>query len=181
MPIYRFKQTGAYLPDLQDKVPGSPSIGNIGPGIYVDITVGSGNFDDLVDYMSTQGYTYISTNPVTTVMKDAAANYPSPTAGTDVSNKDYVYFSDLLNKNPVEPDATYSLTRIGGRVTQEQWRRTSDSSLLKQVDYTYTQTKVTGEVRKVYATDGVTVVAQLTIVYTYTSGIFTGQTTTRDI
>ena len=87
----------------------------------------------------------------------------------------------LLETEPASPGTTYSNTIVGGKVTQEVWRRTADASLLKSIDYTYTGGKVTTEVRKVFATDGVTVIAQVTLTYTYTGPTVTGIATVRDI
>lgn len=91
------------------------------------------------------------------------------------------FYDFVLERNPVHIGITYAPTYTGRWVTQERWRRTSDSSLLKQSDYTYTQSKVTSEVRKVFAADGTTTVAQTTNTYTYTGSRLTGQTTVRDV
>jgi hypothetical protein len=87
----------------------------------------------------------------------------------------------LLETEPASPGTTYSNTIVSGKVTQEVWRRTADASLLKSIDYTYTGGKVTTEVRKVFATDGVTIIAQVTLTYTYTGSSVTGIVTVRDV
>ena len=87
----------------------------------------------------------------------------------------------LLETEPASPGSTYTNTIVGGKVTQEKWARTSDSSTLKTIDYTYTGSKVTTEVRKVYATDGVTVIAQVTMTYTYSGSTVVGIATVRDV
>lgn len=87
----------------------------------------------------------------------------------------------LLETEPASPGSTYANTIVGGKVTQERWRRTADASLLKSIDYTYTGGKVTTEVRKVFATDGVTIIAQVTMSYTYTGSTVTGIVTVRDV
>lgn len=87
----------------------------------------------------------------------------------------------LLETEPASPGSTYTNTIVGGKVTQEVWRRTADASLLKSIDYSYTSTKVTTEVRKVFATDGVTIIAQVTMTYTYSGSTVVGITTVRDV
>jgi len=93
--------------------------------------------------------------------------------------------SDLINLyligEPPTPSVNYTNTYTGNRVDQEQWKRNSDNSLLKQIDYTYTGGRVTKEVRKVYAADGITVLGQITIDYAYTGQHLTGETITRDV
>jgi len=93
--------------------------------------------------------------------------------------------SDLINLylecEPPTPSTDYSNTYTGNRVDQEQWKRHSDGSLLKQIDYTYTGVRVTQEVRKVFAADGITVLGQLTIDYVYTGQKLTGETITRNV
>ena len=92
---------------------------------------------------------------------------------------------DLINLylecEPPTPSTDYTNTYTGNRVDQEQWKRHSDASLLKQVDYTYTGARVTQEVRKVFAANGVTVLGQITIVYSYTGQHLTGEAITRDV
>jgi len=95
---------------------------------------------------------------------------------TDVSN------ATLLDDEPGSVATTYSNTISGGKVTQEKWVNTGNSFTIKQIDYTYTGSKVTTEVRKVFsATDGTTVIAQKTINYTYSGSALTGETITRDV
>lgn len=97
-------------------------------------------------------------------------------ANDAVTNADF-----LLRNYPVQPGVSYSNTFTGNRVTQEQWRRSSDNSLIKQVEYTFTGSRVTSEVRKLYAANGTTIIAQITNTYTYVGQRLTGQTTTRDV
>jgi hypothetical protein len=95
---------------------------------------------------------------------------------TDLSNH------DLLNNEPVGTGVTYSNTTTGGKVTQEIWVKTSNSFTIRQIDYTYTGTKVTTEVRKVFsAADGTTVIAQITLTYSYTGSAVTGETIVRNV
>lgn len=93
-----------------------------------------------------------------------------------------VYDPDLdwmLECEPTRPTNDYAVTRLGNTVTNETWRRTSDASLLKTIDYTYVSGKVNTEDRKLYATDGVTVIARLLITYAYGMGLVVGATRQR--
>jgi hypothetical protein len=94
---------------------------------------------------------------------------------TDISNH------ELLDSEPVATGTTYSNTRSGNTVTQEKWVNTSSGKTIKTIDYTYTGGKYTQEVRKVYATDGVTIIAQVTISYSYTGNTVTGETVVRNV
>jgi hypothetical protein len=87
----------------------------------------------------------------------------------------------LLDNEPDSLNNTYSNTITGGKVTQEKWIRTVGATNIKTIDYTYTGSKVTTEVRKVYATDGTTIIAQMTLTYTYTVSTVTGIVSTRDV
>jgi|MudIll2142460700_1097286.scaffolds.fasta_scaffold00704_5 hypothetical protein len=80
---------------------------------------------------------------------------------------------ELLEDEPCQPNNTYTITRVMGQVTQEKWVRTADNSLYKTIDYTYVSGKVDTEDRKVYAEDGVTVLAELTCTYTYMGSLVT--------
>lgn len=103
-----------------------------------------------------------------------ATNLVQP-ALTDVSNH------ELLDNEPVATGTTYSVTRSGSRVTQETWKNTLSTNNIKTIVYTYTGNKVTTEVRTVYATDGVTIIAQATLTYSYTGSTVTGDTTVRNV
>ena len=94
---------------------------------------------------------------------------------TDVSNH------ELLDNEPVGTGVTYAVTRSGSQVTQETWTNTATTKTIKTIAYTYTGNRVTQEVRTVYATDGITIVAQATITYTYTGNTVTGDTTVRNV
>lgn len=94
---------------------------------------------------------------------------------TDVSNH------ELLDNEPVGTGVTYVVTRSGNQVTQETWTNTATTKTIKTIAYTYTGTKVTQEVRTVYATDGLTIIAQATITYSYTGNTVTGDTTVRNV
>ena len=88
----------------------------------------------------------------------------------------------LVADVPMFPTGTtYSITKVGARVTQEKWTRTVGATNLRTIDYTYVGNRVSAEVRKVYAADGSTVLAQITLTYSYTFSTVTGITTTRDV
>jgi hypothetical protein len=57
----------------------------------------------------------------------------------------------------------------------------SNSALIKQINYTYTGNQLTTEVRKVFAPNGVTIVGEVTIVYTYSGNTLVSYTETRNI
>lgn len=76
---------------------------------------------------------------------------------------------------------TYTNTISSGRVTQELWKVTAGSINLKSIDYTYTGSKVTTEVRKVFLNDGSTIIGQVTLTYTYTGNIVSGIAQVRNV
>lgn len=93
-----------------------------------------------------------------------------------------VYDPDLdwmLEVEPTRPSNNYTVTRLGNTVNNETWRRAADNSLLKTIDYAYVSGKVDTEDRKLYATDGVTVIARLLITYAYGMGLVIGATRQR--
>ena len=73
-----------------------------------------------------------------------------------------------------------SITRALGQVSKEEWKR-NNGTYIKTIDYTYAVGKLATEVRKVFAADGLTVVAQVTWTYIYGGGLLTGATMTRDV
>lgn len=83
---------------------------------------------------------------------------------TDLSNQELL--TEPLMGSNIENILTYS----GTTITREKWMNTSTSKTVRQIDYTYTSGRVTKEVRKVFASDGTTVLAQETLNYTYTAG-----------
>lgn len=90
-------------------------------------------------------------------------------------------YQRLLEDDPAGIGVNENITYAGSRVTSETWKRASDNSLLKNIDYTYTGSRVTQEVRKVYAEDGTRVVAQKTVVYTYSGNSAITVSSSRDI
>lgn len=87
----------------------------------------------------------------------------------------------LLDNEPASLHNTYSNTILSGNVTQEVWVRTVGATNIKVIDYTYTGARVTTEVRRVYALDGTTIIAQSTLTYSYTGSFVSGIVVTRDV
>lgn len=75
----------------------------------------------------------------------------------------------LLVSEPPEPGTDYAVTRSSGVVTFETWTRTGGNKL-KDIEYTRGSGVVTQEDRKIYASDGTTILAHLRVTYTRTSG-----------
>lgn len=108
--------------------------------------------------------------------QNTTANNQLQLVVTDISN------ATLLDDEPGNVGITYSVTRSGTKVTQEKWVNTGNSRPIKQIDYTYTGTNVTTEVRKVFsAADGTTVIAQKTLTYAYSGSSVTGGTVARNV
>jgi hypothetical protein len=122
------------------------------------------------------------------VSRDASNNltFTDVNAGTktlsQLSGVPYIEF--LLDNEPIAEtgatDAAYSTTYSGNNITNETWKR-NDTTNIKTIDYTYTGNKVTTEVRKVYAANGTTIVAQVTWTYTYTGNNLTSATMIRNV
>ncbi len=105
----------------------------------------------------------------------------SSTMTRDVGGTYDQSIDQLLEAEPVGVGISYSVTYTAGAVSSELWSRTSGAAAYKRISYTYTAGVLTGEVRKVYASDGTTIVGQLSVSYAYSSGLLTGATQTRDV
>lgn len=94
------------------------------------------------------------------------------------------YFEFLLDNEPIADtgatDSTYTTTVSGGKVTKETWVR-NDATNIKTIDYTYSGSKVSTEVRKVFAANGSTIVAQVTWSYTYSGSSVSSATMIRNV
>lgn len=97
----------------------------------------------------------------------------APVEGTGDANA-------LLIDDPVV-GATMSLTYTAGKLTAENWYNPSTSNLMKAISYTYSGNLPITEVVRIYASDGVTIVAQTTSTYGYTQGQLSSTTKVRDI
>jgi hypothetical protein len=120
------------------------------------------------------------------VSRDASNNMTltDPNAGTVILQNIIAYNQFLLDNEPIAEtgtvDAAYTTTITSGKVTKETWKR-NDTTNVKTIDYTYSGSKVATEVRKVFAADGTTVVAQVTWTYTYTGSTVSSASMTRDV
>jgi hypothetical protein len=94
------------------------------------------------------------------------------------------YIEFLLDCEPIDEtgavDSSYTATYSGNFISLEEWKR-NDTTLLKSIAYTFTGNKVTTEIRKVFAANGTTIVAQVTWSYTYTGNNLTSSTMVRDV
>lgn len=110
-------------------------------------------------------------------------NNPTAKTLTEVLDRTR-YYEFLLENDPIAEtgatDASYAPTYSSGKVTKEEWKR-NDTTLIKSIDYTYTGQKLTTEVRKVFAANGTTIVAQVTWTYSYTGNTLTSSSMTRDV
>lgn len=92
------------------------------------------------------------------------------------------WYDVLLEIDPDDTATTYVATYSGSAVTQESWTDTGTALELKRIEYTYADGLVTTEVRKVFdPADGVTIVAQKTITYSYTGFRVSGMTVARNV
>jgi hypothetical protein len=164
-----------------------------GDGTYdVAVIVNSASFDvvqaipnstgGLATFKFPPGASQVGYNPAGTSLTatnlQAAVTQLALSAGpsSSLSNVDF-----LLENEPPTPNNVYEPTRSGLTVTQEKWKRTADFTVIKIIDYTYSQGKVSTSVNKVFATDGTTVVGQFTRNYIYTGNQITKISGTRDL
>ncbi len=82
-----------------------------------------------------------------------------------------------------EPGITHAVTYDGqNRVTQETWSTTAPVALICSADYVYNgDNTVNYTRRKFYAPDGVTVIDQVVKTCTYAAGVYTGDTTVKEV
>lgn len=127
------------------------------------------------------------------ITRDASDNltFTDPVLGTSktltqlaAASSGVAYNDFLLDNEPIAEtgtnDASYTPTYVGINVTKEEWKR-NDNTLVKSIDYTYSGINVTTEVRKVFAANGTTIVAQVTWTYSYTGVNITSATMVRDV
>ena len=168
MSVYRYIYAGPSQTGLQTSVPGGPAAGATAPALYFDVTVTSGSLLDLNDYMLTQGYTYVSTDPTTTPAQDAqAAN---------------IRFLERFINGPAEgwPSGVYREMTGGVFPTALTWWTTSGKTT-KIVQATYTRDslkRATSVVWVMYAANGTTVLATITDAITYSGAFETSRTRT---
>lgn len=87
----------------------------------------------------------------------------------------------LLDNEPVSEATDYAVVRTGNVVIRETWTRAATLKLWKSIDYTRVSGQVVMEVRKVFASDGSTIQAQVTVTYVRSGSIVTSAIYTRDI
>lgn len=96
MPVYRYRFIGPSQAEIQQQVPGSPTLANLAPAIYLDVTVASASKADLDDVMLQMGYTFDSTDPVATPAQQSGADTLSRVtvynAGTAVGKRAGINF-----------------------------------------------------------------------------------------
>jgi hypothetical protein len=126
----------------------------------------------LVSFFYRAGAFAIGLNPAD--MQMTAANV----LGTTLKDFDY---GNTLQDDPDLVGVTYTPTYTSGKVTRELWAKTSGGLSIKEIDYTYSGSKVATEVRKVFKADGVTVAAQITLTYTFSGSTVTSIAQTRDV
>jgi hypothetical protein len=105
----------------------------------------------------------------------------SYTMTRDVGGTTSQSIDTLLESDPVGAGMSYSATYSSGIISFEAWLYTSSSLTLKTISYTYSSGLLSTEVRKIYASNGSTLIGQITINYSYASGILQSQTQTRDL
>lgn len=161
--IYALTQVGTVgTPFILTRVTDFDSSAEIISGSIVSVEEGTENFDTLW-MLSTNNPIVIGTDAIT--FKKISMDP----------------FADLLDGEPTIPGTTYANTYTGNNITNETWKRTSNSTNIKTIDYTYSGNKVSTEVAKIYSANGVTVIAQTTRTYTFTGSKVTGVAMTRDV
>lgn len=110
-----------------------------------------------------------------TNVQDAIKDMDTAISASGVTSDDF-----LLVVEPPAPHNNYTNTKTGSIITQEVWQRL-DTTKIKSIDYTYTSGKVSTEVRKIFAANGITITAQATITYTYANGLLTDYAWSRDV
>jgi len=113
MPVYRYKLIGVNEAYLQQEVPGSVLLGDIGPHTYVDITADSDAKADLDEAMELKGFEFSEQDPSNTPGQKAAgvaaASMPiCYVADEENSSKTGVEYTQKLSLNvEVEETANY--------------------------------------------------------------------------
>ena len=107
MPTYRYRAISLDASELARKVPGAPVLGLTGPDQFVDIVAPAGSKADLDEYMTSQGYSYDSTNPATPPAQQGAASVmlrnlgdvsvPAPTSNQVLSFNGAVWVDRILS------------------------------------------------------------------------------------
>lgn len=108
------------------------------------------------------------------VVHVASPDYTAPAAIT---------YADFLLSSDLPYGSGYTTGYTGLNLTSETWTNTAigGTPTVKTIAYTFTGLHLTQEVRKVYATDGTTIIAQCTIDYSYTLNKLSSATYTRNV
>lgn len=177
--------------------------GTLGIGIvsYVDANdfnlYQTGEISGLSSLVTGQYYFVSDTTPglLTTTQPTSTSSFSNPllqalttTTGLVLPYRPSAIFSNnfapdydfLLDCEPMSPSMTYTATWNGSYVTNESWF-TTGTVLFKSINYTLVSNYLTGEVRKLFASDGITVIAQSTISYTYQGNQILSSTYIRNI
>lgn len=117
---------------------------------------------------------------VSSIAHDLVAYNAFVSGGPSNAPTNYDFF---LDNEPDQSNHSYAVSRDqSGRVIKETWIDSSSSKIFKTIDYTRgADHKVQSEVRRIFAPDGSTVVAQLTESYTRAQGRLSGSSIVRDL
>ena len=85
----------------------------------------------------------------------------------------------LLEATEISTGTTYTPTYTSGQITLETW--TVGGTNIKTIAYTYSGSKVSTEVRKVFASNGTTIIGEVTLTYNYTGSTVTSITQVRNV
>jgi hypothetical protein len=92
-----------------------------------------------------------------------------------------VRYDFLLTSDPFI-SSTYTASYVSGVVTQESWYNAVNTFEIKRTTYSYVSGIVDSEIVRVYdEANGVSVAAQTTTTYTYTSGSLTSASKVRNV
>jgi hypothetical protein len=111
----------------------------------------------------------------------------TPIGTTDFTTKSYVDAADQLLElefrlaNEPISGTTTTLTYAGRALASAVYVSVATSLPVKSVTFTMTGVLLTSIVTKVFAPDGVTIMAQTTETLSYTARVLTGDVTTRDV
>lgn len=195
MSIHRYKSRSVNQQFIQALLAVGADVSVNAAAEIVDVSLANDAYlSDLNEAMAQFGYELFSGQPTglppqLVLISPSGINWNLVTGNDgNLSVMDSVGATGPVDKNnffleiePPVPTNDYSNTLVNGKITNETWKRTSDASKIKTVDYTYVNNLLSGEVRKIYAPNGTTITSQLSIVYIYSGGRVVSATRTRDI
>jgi hypothetical protein len=168
--VYRYKFDGPSLTGLSRYVTGAVVRGSLSPVQYVDVTCDSTVKSDLDDFMLSQGFSFDSTAPATTVQ--AAAS------GADANKRLLEKF--ISGAAEGWPSGVYRKVTGGIFPSAVTWW-TSSAMTTKIAEATYTRDgaqRATTVQWKMYAADGTTVLSTITDALVYAQGVEVSRTRT---